>query len=330
MLRRPSHRHAIAMTATDRWRDDFELDSTHRALGTRGDLRRRIESGELERVARGVYHPPVPATIRPGPARDLRYLHRVQAAQLTAVDALVFARHSAAVVWGLPTVDGWPATTHVVADAAGGGRSPASLTRHTVGTVESLDVAGLRVTTVARTVVDIARTSSLREAVAMADAALHGLRDRTGRVIRAPITKQELLDELGNARSGKGVVKARVAIELADGAAESVGESVSRVGFHLLGLPAPMLQARFSDRFGTIGVVDFWWPEFRLIGEFDGEVKYDDPAFLAGRSPQEALHDEKRREDRLRALGNGVTRWGWSTAMAPPRLRDQLAAAGLR
>jgi hypothetical protein len=318
------------MTATDDWRDDFELDKSHRALGTRGELLRRVRSGDLERVARGVYRPPVPSTIRPGPARDLRYLYRVQATQLTSDETLVFARHSAAVVWGLPAVDGWPAVAHVVADVADGGRSTSSLKRHTVGPVESIDVAGLRVTTVARTVVDIARTSSLREAVAMADAALHGLRDRAGRVIRPPVSKDDLLAELGDARSGKGVVKARVAIELADGASESVGESVSRVGFHLLGLPAPKLQATFSDRFGKIGTVDFWWPEFRLIGEFDGEVKYDDPVFLGGRTPQEALHDEKRREDRLRALGNGVTRWGWNTAMSPPRLRDQLVAAGLR
>jgi hypothetical protein len=302
----------------------------HRALGTRGELHRRIESGDLERVARGVYRAPVPATIRPGPARDLRYLYRVQAAQLTARESLVFARHSAAVVLGLPSAEGWPAAVHVVADPADGGRSSVSLVRHTVGPVESVDVAGLRTTTIARTVVDIARTSTLREAVTIADAALHGLRDRAGRIIRAPVSKEALVAELAHARAGKGVVKARVAIELADGAAESPGESVSRVGFHVLGLPAPRLQVSFSDRFGTIGTVDFWWPEFNLIGEFDGEVKYDDPAFLGGRTPQEALHDEKRREDRLRALGNGVTRWGWSTAMSLPRLRSHLVEAGLR
>jgi len=186
------------------------------------------------------------------------------------------------------------------------------------------------VTSLARTVVDIARTATLREAVVMADAALHGLRDRSGRVIRAPISKAELLAELGDARSGSGVVKARVAIEIADGAAESVGESCSRVGIHLLGFAMPQLQVSFSDRFGKIGTVDFWWPEFNLIGEFDGAIKYDDPEFLAGRTPQEALHDEKRREDRLRALGHGVTRWGWATAASLPRLRDHLRAAGVR
>ena len=318
------------MAANDDWRDDFELDSIHRALGTRADLHRRVESGELVRVARGVYRPPVPASVRPGPARDLRYLHRVQAAQLVANEPLLFARHSAAVLWQLPVVDAWPPAVHVIVPTAAGGRSTAGLKRHTVGPVASVVLGEMRVTTLARTVVDIARTATLREAVSMADAALHGLRDRSGRVIRAPISKADLLAELGDARSGNGVVKARVAIEIADGAAESVGESCSRVVMHQLGLAKPRLQVSFSDRFGKIGTVDFWWPEFNLIGEFDGGVKYEDPVFLAGRTPHEALHDEKRREDRLRGLGHGVTRWGWATATSLPRLRDHLRAAGVR
>lgn len=318
------------MAANDDWRDGFELDSRHRALGTRADLHRRIVSGELVRVARGVYRPPIPASVRPGPARDLRYLHRVQAAQLVANDELLFARHSAAVLWQLPVVDSWPAAVHVIAPVAAGGRSTAGLRRHTVGPVDSVQLGSFRVTTLARTVVDIARTATLREAVTMADAALHGLRDSSGRILRAPISKADLLAELGDARSGNGVVKARVAIEIADGAAESVGESCSRVGIHLLGLPAPRLQVSFSDRFGKIGTVDFWWPEFNLIGEFDGEMKYEDPVFLAGRTPRQVLHDEKRREDRLRGLGHGLTRWGWATATSLPRLRDHLRAAGVR
>jgi hypothetical protein len=330
MPRRLSARHARPVTANDDWRDSFELDSTHRVLGTRVELRRRVEAGELVRVARGIFHPPVAATMRPGPARDLRYLHRVQAAQLGTTEQLVFARHSAAVLWHLPVVDTWPPAIHVIAQAASGGRSTVGLRRHTVGPVESVDLAGLRVTTIARTVVDIARTATLREAVVMADAALHGLRDGSGRVIRAPISKDDLLAELVRARSGNGVAKARVAIEIADGASDSVGESCSRVGIHLLGLTMPRLQVTFSDRFGRVGTVDFWWPEFNLIGEFDGEIKYDDPAFLYGRTPRQALHDEKRREDRLRALGHGVTRWGWNTATSLPLLRSHLREAGVR
>ncbi len=99
---------------------------------------------------------------------------------------------------------------------------------------------------------------------------------------------------------------------------------------HLQGLPTPMLQQEFRDHRGLIGIVDFWWPEFGLIGEFDGLGKYTREEMLAGRSPAEAVVAEKLREDRLRALGPRVVRWGWETAISPPRLADTLRRAGLR
>jgi hypothetical protein len=75
--------------------------------------------------------------------------------------------------------------------------------------------------------------------------------------------------------------------------------------------------------------VDFWWPEFNLIGEFDGNGKYLREEFANGRSPGEIVIAEKRREDRLRALGPQVTRWDWSIARSAFRLRAHLADAGL-
>ncbi|MDQ4137680.1 MAG: hypothetical protein M3116_02380 [Actinomycetota bacterium] len=118
-------------------------------------------------------------------------------------------------------------------------------------------------------------------------------------------------------------------LELADGASGSPGESVSRVAMHLQGLPMPLLQHEFRDRRGRIGYVDFWWPEFDLIGEFDGLGKYTRDDMLSGRSPAEAVIAEKVREDRLRALGPRVVRWGWECAISPPRLAEVLRRAGL-
>jgi len=315
---------------TDQWRDEFVLDRLQRDLGARGRLRRQVRSGELVRVARGVYHAPVPANLSPRRAADASYLTRVRAAQLANAEPIVLWGRSAAAAWSLPAVDPWPEAVHVVVERASGGRSNTTLQRHAVGLVEPVQVGGLLATTLARTVVDIARSASLREAVVVADAALHGLRAADGRTIRAPLAKDELLAELARAGSGQGVVQARLAVEIADGASGSVGESCSRVGFHLLGLPAPELQVTFYDRLGKIGTVDFWWPEFKLIGEFDGFVKYEEPAFLKGRMPQQALRDEKVREDRLRKEGRNLTRWGWSTALSLPALRAHLAEAGIR
>ena len=67
-----------------------------------------------------------------------------------------------------------------------------------------------------------------------------------------------------------------------------------------------------------------------MIGEFDGDAKYTDPEFLRGRTPEQALLDEKLREDDLRAAGHGMCRWRWATAMSVHSLQAHLRAAGIR
>jgi hypothetical protein len=118
-------------------------------------------------------------------------------------------------------------------------------------------------------------------------------------------------------------------LDFANGASGSPGESLSRVAIHLLGLPAPQLQVPFSDRQGLIGIVDFWWPEVGLIGEFDGNGKYLRTEFANGRTVNQIVMDEKERENRLRQLGPRIARWGWGTARSLPQLRAHLAANGL-
>ena len=92
----------------------------------------------------------------------------------------------------------------------------------------------------------------------------------------------------------------------------------------------PQLQVAIEGASGQVYIVDFWWPEFNMIGEFDGNAKYTDPEFLRGRTPEQALIDEKRREDDLRAAGHGMTRWHWQIACSLNRLRAHLLAAGIR
>ena len=96
------------------------------------------------------------------------------------------------------------------------------------------------------------------------------------------------------------------------------------------GLPAPELQVEIRGVSGRRYFVDFWWEKYRLMGEFDGKGKYTDPEFLRGRTPEQALLEEKAREDDLRATGRGMTRWGWVVARSPRLLRAHLDAAGLR
>jgi len=96
------------------------------------------------------------------------------------------------------------------------------------------------------------------------------------------------------------------------------------------GIPTPELQVELYGASGKRYFADFYWRDLRLIGEFDGVAKYKDPKFLRGRTPEQALLDEKTREDDLRAAQHGFSRWGWDVALSPARLAAQLRKAGVR
>ena len=74
--------------------------------------------------------------------------------------------------------------------------------------------------------------------------------------------------------------------------------------------------------------VDFAWPELRVVGEFDGRVKYG--KYLApGESEGDAVFVEKIREDRIRDEGWRVVRWVWAelAAFGPVAVRLRRAFA---
>ncbi|NTV39176.1 MAG: hypothetical protein HGA51_04360 [Demequinaceae bacterium] len=86
-----------------------------------------------------------------------------------------------------------------------------------------------------------------------------------------------------------------------------------------LGLAHPERQHEIWDGDGHVGRSDFWWAGSRVVGEFDGRVKYGraDPA---GRASEDVLWAEKRREDRIRTTGVTVVRWTVAELSNPSRL----------
>lgn len=276
-----------------------------------GPLRR----GELHRVRRSVY---APAGDWAGWDAAERHRARIGAVVAAATETPVLSHWSAAVVHGLPVVGGLDAGVHVVRRSATGGRSRGDVVRHaTAVAVEPVQVAGLLVTSVARTVVDLARCGGVVAGAVAGDHALRaGLTDRG-----------ELEDQVRRLPKGaRGLVSARRVCALVDARSESPGESLSRVRMDEAGLPAPVLQHLVADAHGVAGRVDFWWPRVRVVGEFDGRVKYrggdDDPA--------EVVWREKLREDRIRATGATVVRWTWQEAWTATPLVARLRAAGVR
>lgn len=232
-------------------------------------------------------------------------------------DGLEFARESAAAVWGMPRITPWPKSVrHLVTRR---GVSGSSVLRPFLGgeAVCSL-VHGIRVTSPARTVVDLARTGRLEDGVTAAD---HCLRHRL-------CTAEELAAEVGLvATRAPGRVRARTVVDLADGLSMSPGESLSRVQMFRLRIPRPRLQVGFFDAAGHIGDVDFWWKG--VVGEFDGHTKYRLPPGASHEDVGRVLWSEKKREDRLRRQAE-VARWVWADLLRPQRLLTILGEKGIR
>lgn len=286
---------------------------------------RRAARGDEVRVSRGVYMAAAPWTAL-GPTD--RYRALVTAVAETRRNRPVLSHWSAAAVLGLPVVGGWPPTVHTIVGGASGGRSRNSVVAHCVALDDAdvVEIDGLLVTSVARTVLDMAICDSFMSSVVLADAALHVDRWKG----RAPLVTKDELWELWQSRVPfRGHGMARRVIDFAVTLADSPIESVSRVSMRVVGCPRPELQTRHSDGEGVIGEVDFDWPEFGLIGEADGDLKYLDRGNRGWRTAEQVVLDERIREDRLRGLPRNLTRWRWSTAVRPSSLKAQLAACGL-
>ena len=249
---------------------------------------------------------------------EQRHAALVHASDLRAASSSdrVYALTSAAAVWGLPRIEPWPTTVHVLA-AHPSARGSRLVRPHVGAPARQVVRRGLRVTSAERTVVDLARTGSLVTAVAAADHALrYGL-----------CTAEQLADEVAAVPAGtRGRRRCALVRDLADGDSMSPGESLSRVQMFRLNVPRPTLQGKREDAQGLIGYVDFEW--LHAIGEFDGRVKYQVADGTDPREAAEVLWAEKRREDRLRRQAD-VGRWGWTEASHPERLRPVLADIGV-
>jgi len=286
-------------------------------LGSDRELRHRRASGTLTRIGVGVY---VDTDQFIALNRDEQYRTRVRAAALRSDPASQFSHDSAAVLWRLPSIGPWPRVSHQLKPTAIGGTSRVDIRHHAIGLDPDVtQVDGLMVTSLARTVVDMAASTPFVRAVEMADQAL-----------RRGCTVEDAERAIGLRESRLGIARARAVIEFASALAESPGESLARVQFHALGFPTPELQVSFFDEKGFAGEVDFYFRELDLIVEFDGRSKYGpEREFQTGLSLEEILLQEKDREDRLRRLVRSFARINWTLASDRRALASHLRPHGL-
>jgi predicted transcriptional regulator of viral defense system len=261
-----------------------------------GQIRRLASHGTLRLVRTGVY---APAALVNSVAGDQAAAHLLDvAAAIAATQSRAAGSHrSAAIVHGLSLV-GPPGANRVdltrTLDGQGSRSRRPGIRLH-VAALPAGHVTwcrGVPVTSVARTVVDLARTLPFAEGVVVADSAL---RDTQA-------TQEELADLVAQCARWPGIQRARRVVAFADPLGESVLESVSRAAFHQHGLPPPELQVWLGDEDEIVGRVDFLWRQHRTVAEADGAVKYERPARALA---------QLNRDARLRAAGFEVVHFTW-------------------
>lgn len=295
--------------------DPLEIRFRRRALidgFTDADLQRLVRKGEWNRLRRGAYLPGKLPT-------NLATRHRllVHATMRGLRSTAVVSHQSAAVLLGIPLWNVPLDTVHVTRRPGATTRDRSRLRVHVarLRDDEIVHIGGLDVTSPVRTALDLARSLPFEPAVVALDASLHC------RLIDHDQLRQRLFDLAGT----PGSRAAARAIAFADSRSESVGESRSRVVLHSLGVTPPTLQLPITTALGT-SRVDFGWEQERVVGEFDGLIKYG-RLLRPGQTPGDAVIDEKLREDAIRAENWAFVRWIWADLSSPVRLARRIQQA---
>ncbi|MGZ5417795.1 MAG: DUF559 domain-containing protein [Nocardioides sp.] len=227
----------------------------------RGMSRRALDelvaTHEIRRVLTGVYvRSDLPDTIE----------LRVASAKLVFPPFVVLCDRTAAWIWGVDTFDYLeleflpPLETWSLRGRARVRRKGCSGGNRDLRTSDFVMIDGVLVTTPLRTALDLACRLRRRAALAALDAFMreHGL------------TREQLRRELVRYYRRRGVVQARRLVGLADGRAESAGESWTRMEMSDHGLPAPELQWWiFVDGVPTFRL-DMAYPKHKVAVEYDG------------------------------------------------------------
>ena len=236
-----------------------------------------------------------------------------------------FCGASAAVALGMPVT--WGLLTHVFVTTPPGtkGRSASGVSRHHFNDAEETQVDGLRLTSLWRTVFDCLAAFPGPDGLAIADRALQMSRASARSLVEYVRTVH---------RGRRGSRRALAVAALADGRAESGGESIARHVMHELGFAMPELQVWIEDPVepGKWFRVDFLWllaDGSIVIGELDGRQKSERAELMRGRDAVRVLQDERLRESHLTALRPAIVRFGYHTARDPDKLGRLLESFGV-
>lgn len=262
---------------------------------TPNDVAALVKGEQLTALDRGWYCLGRPASL------TCRHVLQTKAMLRSHGDRAVAGHHSALLLWGLATFRADLCTVRLTRRVPGPTRIRKGLK---VGRSVPPEYQREITVSTALAVIQHGISAGPLSALVAADDALH----------RGMVTQVELQQAVNLVAGQPNTHLLGGFIELADGRRESPGETRLGHAFHLMRLAVtPQFEIRDGD---FRAVADFKVNGVKVLVEFDGRVKYSrgegemDP-FGNRRPAHEVLWAEKRREDRLRALGYEVVRVTW-------------------
>jgi hypothetical protein len=265
-------------------------------------------AGIDRRVARGWLIPLHPGVYAVGHAA-LTTRGRLLAALLAAGPGAALSHRSAAAAWELLRDDASPPVE--LTSSRGAGRRSRRLPVHRgrLGPADVIRLRGIPVTTVERTLLDLAEVVPRH----VLDRAV----DRTVQLRRYDAAALDDLMRRSPGRRGLAPLRAAIAeLRPGAGATRSWLERRMLVLVAEHGLPDPEVNVWLAGR-----EVDLLWRSQRLVVELDGRAFHTGPA---------AFERDRRRDVELRALGYAVLRFTWRQVEREPGWVARHVAAALR
>jgi hypothetical protein len=280
-----------------------------------------VRQGGWRSLHRGVYLTTVPEDGSPLPLATT-----AMAAVLRWGPRVTVSHESAAELLGLPVLSTPASWSRFAGPAPGPAHFPLTLTvepdrriiargvrvhRTPLARTDLVQVAGIPVTSLIRTVLDLVRTAPTLTALAAADAAAH----------HNPAIPDAVAYTLEMLAGHRSVRRAQQLLELVEPATQSPLETLLRELIRLGGLPRPLAQYDVrGPGGGLLGRVDLAYPGSGLLIEGDGRRYHENWA--------DAVHD-RRRQNLLVNAGFRVLRFTWEDAWRRPDETIAAIRAGL-
>src|SRR6185437_6087665 len=132
---------------------------------------------------------------------------------------------------------------------------------HLIRADEFTRVAGLPVTTPARTAYDLGRLLPRSESVARLDALMRA----------TPFSIEDVRRLIKRHPGARGLRRLRTALSLTDGGAASPKETWLRLLLIDAGFPTPTTQIPVHERWRLVAVLDMGWETYKVAVEYDGD-----------------------------------------------------------